>query len=199
VRPDAFHFRRHVEERPPGGRPPNLKYKGYDSRLGDCRPRRPEGPGEPVAGRRSDSQPNGLGSDMHPSPSRWCREHLWVGPYPASWEIESIGIPTTADSGVLRDEAIGVLCYSLDEECHLLVCGLEESPLKIEGRRGGSPTMIPIGAIGVALRIMQGSEEVDDMRVGARGIPTELRTERSHASPVLRSVQSGASTYLGRV
>lgn len=70
----------------------------------------------------------------------------------------------------------------------MLVGSFEENPLKIQGYLCGPPAVVRVMAVTEALRIMQGGEDRDDVKVRARGLSDQLRPEGGHPGPMGRSV-----------
>lgn len=78
--------------------------------------------------------------------------------------------------------------YGFHKDLKLFVCGLKEDSPKVEGCFCGSPSVVGVVTISVALRVVKRREDGDNVRIRARGFPRERGSKGGHACPVSRSV-----------
>ena len=78
--------------------------------------------------------------------------------------------------------------YGLHKDLNLLVCGLKEDSPKVERCFCGSPSVVRVVTIGVALRVVERCEDGDHVRIRAGRLPRERGSKGGHACPVSRSV-----------
>src|SRR4051794_17045550 len=108
--------------------------------------------------------------------------------YPAPRKIQPVCIPAHPDCRLFGYEGIHMPRYGFHEDLKLFVCGLKEDSPKVEGCFCGSPSVIGVVTIGVALRVVERREDGDNVRICARGLPRERSSKGGHACPVSRSV-----------